>query len=72
MYNIVGDVMHKSVYNILGKNINFANEYEKIYEMFNDDYVIIWRHCSYSWASFFEKFIDEWKYRSIYTTVEEC
>lgn len=63
--------MRKSIYDILGKNINFVNEYEKIYEMFNDDHIIKWKYNSYSWAEFFEKFIDEWKYRGIYTTVEE-
>ena len=55
--------MRKSIYNILGKNINFVNEYEKIYEMFNNDYIIRWKYNSYSWADFFEKFIFEWKYK---------
>ncbi len=63
--------MRKSIYSILGKRINFTNEYAKIYEMFNDDYIISWSCQSYSWSEFFEEFINEWKYRGTYTTVEE-
>lgn len=63
--------MRKGIYEILGKNINLANEYEKIYDMFINDYIIKLHSHRYSWSDFFEKYIGEWKYRGIYTSVEE-
>lgn len=63
--------MRKSIYDILGKKIDYYNEYEKLYEMFNEDKVIDYGIYSYSWAGLFEKFIEYWDYRNVYTTVDE-
>ncbi|MGN1379042.1 MAG: hypothetical protein ACI4XR_01415 [Bacilli bacterium] len=63
--------MRKSIYDILGKKIDYYNEYEKLYEMFNEDKVIDYGIYHYSWAGLFEKFIEYWDYRNVYTTVDE-
>lgn len=63
--------MRKSIYDILGKKIDYYNEYEKLYEMFNEDKVINYGIYNYSWAGLFEKFIEYWDYRNVYTTVDE-
>ena len=63
--------MRKSIYDILGKKIDYYNEYEKLYEMFNEDKVIAYDGYYYSWADLFEKFIEYWDYRNVYITVDE-
>lgn len=63
--------MRKSIYDILGKEINYYNEYEKLYEMFNNEKAIKYDGYHYSWADIFDKFIRYWQYRSVYNDVEE-
>lgn len=63
--------MRKSIYDILGKKINYYNEYEKLYDMFNNDKIIDYGIYHYSWAGLFEKFIEFWKYRNVYTSIDE-
>ena len=73
MYNnVVVMILYVKVFMVFQvKKINFTNEYSKIYETFNNDYIITRQHNSYSWSEFFEEFINEWKYKETYTTVGE-
>ena len=63
--------MRKSIYDILGKRINILNEYEKLYDMFNNEYTYSYGENSYSLADLFDLFIEEWEYRSTYRNIEE-
>lgn len=63
--------MRKSIYDILGKKINILNEYEKLYDLFNNEYTYSYGRSSYSLADLFDLFIEDWEYRSTYRNVEE-
>lgn len=71
MYNIVGDFMRKSIYDILGKRINILNEYEKLYDLFNNEYIYSYGRSNYSLADLFDLFIEDWEYRATYRNIEE-
>lgn len=63
--------MHKSIYDILGKKINILNEYEKLYDLFNNEYTYKYGRSSYTLADLFDLFIEDWEYRATYRNIEE-
>ena len=63
--------MRKSIYDILGKRINILNEYEKLYDLFNNEYLYSYGRSNYSLADLFDLFIEDWEYRATYRNIEE-
>jgi len=63
--------MRKSIYDILGKKINILNEYEKLYDLFNNERIYSYSGRNYSLADLFDLFIVDWEYRATYRNIEE-
>lgn len=63
--------MRKSIYDILGKKINVLNEYERLYDLFINEYTYSYGSRKYSLADLFDIFIEDWEYRSTYRNIEE-
>lgn len=63
--------MRKSIYDILGKRINILNEYEKLYDLFNNEHTYTYGTKYYSLADLIDLFIADWEYRATYRNIEE-
>lgn len=63
--------MKRSIFDIIGKDINFKTEYHKLYMMFKNRNIFGESIYEYSVEEAFESILDEWKFRGTCTSVDE-
>lgn len=63
--------MRKTIFDLISKNIDFRNEYERISSMIFNDKIICFDEEYYTYIEIFNKFIEDWKYRGICTNFNE-
>ena len=68
---MVGDIMRKTIFDLLDKSISFVDEYERLSSMVYKDKCINYNGDNYSYIEIFDKFLADWKYRGAMTSYYE-
>ncbi len=63
--------MGKSIFDIIGKNLNIDNEYRKIYKGVKQTYLFAYTGNQYTIEDAFNKVIEDWPYRGTCTNLNE-
>lgn len=63
--------MRKSIFDLIDKEIDFVNEYARLYDLIRIEKLLEFNDCPYTYIKMFDKYISEWPYRGICTSFDE-
>lgn len=63
--------MRKSIFDLIDKEIDFRNEYERLYQLIRIQKLLVFNDANYTYIQIFDKYISEWPYRGICTSFDE-